>query len=331
MKTKYTKCLATLVGVLAAGAAQAEELSTNPGILGGLGVNYVAKFVPSVTGGKGAAANAVIPSLSLKSDDTIQSPAKDPAETVTIARTKSMGWNDPAVNFRGACTASAPTTAAPLADPNTVNCIPDNGYGWGHSSQWYAVDLNTLWAQGVRYVHVSITVDRYDDGKAQEQSVDSAGKPVTNADGTPKYDPSDDDLIPALTVWAGEQWTGKHMHWYPQKYQNFAANKPADEKVFWADRLSPAAGHGGEPAWDTAWDTAKQNQAAVHIMVKLGTDPLKNKLTVTLAGDGRHTFPPGAAKQGQVDSSKKHDVNFKLTVAVDKLTAGQYASMSKPD
>jgi hypothetical protein len=315
---KTIQC-AVLIGFIGAtGVAGAAELSTTGGVLGGLGVNYVAKFVPTQLG-KGKTAS--IAPLSLQSDDTILSPSKDPAETVTIARTKSMGWNDPAVNFRGACSkpATPPDPKQTLADANTVNCIPDNGYGWGHNSQWYLVDLNELAKAGVKAAHISIMVNRVNDGVAQEQAKDSTGKLLTNEDGSPKFEPSDDDIVPALTVWRGFQDTGKHMHWYPQKYQNFAANKPADEKTFWANKLSPAPTDEGE-AWATAFDAATQDEASVHIVTELDKkDPSKNYLTIAIGGDGRHVFPAGNAKQGQVDSTQKHDVNFKLTVATEAL------------
>lgn len=300
MKKLHYAVLAGLV--LGTGAAQAEELSTVPGIYGGLGANYVSKLVPSVQSGKGT--SATIGVLSLKTDDTILSPTKDPAETVTIARTKSMGWNDPAVNPKS-------TSANPITDPAL-------GYGWGHSTAWHLIDLNQLYAQGQRYLHVSVTVERYEDGVAQEPKLDSAGKPTTDASGNTVFEPSDDDLIPGLTVWQGNQDSGKHMHWFPNRYQNWdetGAQIPG-EKVFWANKLSPTSGEEGSAGWATAYGTAAQDSASVHVLVKLDKNPAKNFLTVALGGDGRHVFPPGNAKQGQVDSSKKHDVNYKLTVEV---------------
>jgi hypothetical protein len=295
---------AVLIGlVLATGAARAEELSTIPGIYGGLGANYVTKLAPTVQSGKGT--SATIGVLSLHSDDTILSPTKDSAETVVIGRTKSMGWNDPAVNPRS-------TKDNPITDPAM-------GYGWGHNSAWHLIDLNPLYAQGQRYLHVSVTVERYDDGVAQEPKLDSAGKPTTDAAGNPVFEPSDDDLIPGLTAWQGNQDTGKHMHWYPNQYQNWdeMGMPVAGEKIFWANKLSPASGEDGSHGWATAYFSAAQDSASVHVLIKLDKNPAKNFLTVALGGDARHIFPPGDAKQGQVDSSKKHDVNYKLTVEAE--------------
>lgn len=283
------------------GLSQAGEIGDGRVKLGE-GIGYQATLVVEKIGG-------TIPALPAVKSDDMQTNPNDATAASSIPRAKSMGWNDPAVNPWGACTAGAPTAEKPLADPNTVNCVPANGYGWGHNSHWYLVDLNQLYTQGVRWASVSVMVKRYDDGVAVETTTDANGNTTTN--------PGDDDLIPAATVWKGNQNYGQHLHWYPNKYQNLDPSLP-DSDTWWATALKPAYKIDGTYAFGSAYGTADPGMVKVDVVVNLKPG-YNNYLTVALAGDGQHV-QAGGDKIGQIDSRQKHDVNYQIVVSASKIS-----------
>ncbi|CAL1241374.1 hypothetical protein [Candidatus Methylocalor cossyra] len=176
---------------------------------------------------------------------------------ITVPPTKSMAWCDPVSN---------PTERPVPTDFSKC-------YGWAMFSKWFLIDLSALKKQGVGAVWVSIRASRLEDQTALG------------------------DLIPALTVWRGQQNLGSTNHWYPNMFQT--------TPPFWAWKLTPFTGPGNQ-GWATAYDSASKNTAAV-----IGKVPLKggdkDYLTVAVGGDARH-----------LDPKQKHDVNFQLAVSIAK-------------
>lgn len=271
-------------------------------ISGGLGVNYVGRFtfdnaMAKVDLAKGqmgtelSIINAPDGFSGFSGDST-------PGEAIAITPTKSMGWND---------TASNP-------DVQGATDIEKDGFGWGHNSRWYLVDLSKLSAGNY---YVSIKAERYDDGQANEMTPEVLAVPaVLDATGKvmkpevlavpAKPLPSDDDLIPALTVWDGYQNRGSHLHWFPNKFQKTTT-------PFWAEMLKPEANLVGtntaKNGFDTAFEAANDDIAQVSGVIRLNRRGIMAKnnryLTIALGGDDR-------------SPASKHDVNYKLTVKVYK-------------
>lgn len=242
----------------------------------------------------------------IKTDDTI-SPAGAPAsEVVKVGFNKSMGWNDILTNPDiPACSTTVTTGCLTIADIAT-----DRAFGWGHSAHWYLIDLNKLAGQKV---HVHVMVERYDDGVPTDKEICKDAKsvviPCTN---------SDDDLVPALTVWLGNQDQGSHWHWFPNKLQATQKFDGTPGSEFWARKLSKPSIVASKNltyelkgvtstklGYDTAYDGDKKMAMVEGIMTVSKTNPNQNFLTVALGGDDR-------------DPTKKHDVNYKLTVEVHK-------------
>ncbi|MGZ8243743.1 hypothetical protein [Methylomagnum sp.] len=227
----------------------------------GGGVPYVAKITPDKADMKSGAAPLV-----LKTGDALGTgDANHPANTVPFV--KSMGWKDNAAN--------------PKDDASTdVNL----GYGWTHNSKWFLIDLNKLYDQGIRKAYVMVTLKQLNDGAASE--TDSTGKVL----------PSDDDLIPGLTVFKGYQDHGTALGWYPNQYQT--------KVPFWANKLTPFT-EGSPAGFATANGTTAQ-EVTLYGQVKLQKGR-NNYLSVALGGDARHAT-----------ASLKHDVNFQFEVEVLK-------------
>lgn len=267
-------------------------------LLPALGIEYKARLVID----KAAALKGDGVSISLATGDQLNDTGANNDEKIVVAATKSMGWNDTATNPDvPACSSTVTTGCLNITDIA-------QGFGWGHNSHWYLVDLTALKGQTV---HVHVMVERYDDGNHNE----------TNAAGVAL--PSDDDLIPGLTVWKGYQNVGTSLHWFPNKHQS-------STKPFWADaQLSTAkTGKLSNPVWplsktassqllgvnsaavgyDTAYGQTDTSAAMVEGVVKLDAkDMNSNYLTIALGGDARHNA-----------ATLKHDVNYKLTVEVHK-------------
>lgn len=229
--------------------------------IAGGGVPYVARITPDKADMKTNAAPLVI-----KSGDPLGiGDANHPANTVPFV--KSMGWKDNAAN--------------PKDDASTdVNL----GYGWTHNSKWLLVDLNKLYDQGIRRAYVMVTLKQLNDGVASE--TDSTGKVL----------PSDDDLIPGMTVFKGYQDHGTALGWYANQYQT--------KVPFWANKLSPFS-EGVPGGYATANGTTAQ-EVSIYGLVKLQKGR-NNYLSIALGGDARHA-----------DTKLKHDVNFQFEMEVLK-------------
>lgn len=191
--------------------------------------------------------------------------------TQVMPKLKSMSWCDDGVK-------------------SLMSSTPESGkcYGWSMHSRWIVLDLNALKKAGLTNVWVSITAKKYDDGTASE--VDSTGKSL----------PSDDDLVPALTVFQGRQDEGVHLHWFPSQFQQMSD--------FWAWKLTPFTGGATQSTgWSTAYmASGSLDSANVMGRVKLKADG-QNYLTVAVGGDAKHAT-----------AAEKHDVNFQLDVVVSK-------------
>lgn len=167
-----------------------------------------------------------------------------------------------------------PTKSMAWCDPATKGTPAGDFsacYGWAMHSKWVLLDLNTLKDQGLSSVWVTITASRVADGTATG------------------------DLIPAVTVFQGNQNEGAQLHWYPNRFQ--AASPFPLLKPF----------NSGNPGWDTAYDNGDQSTATVtgKLTLKGGKNARNNFLTVAVGGDERN-------------AAQKHDVNFQLAVKLSK-------------
>jgi hypothetical protein len=270
---KKRNSIASIGAALAclSGAAEAAD------VYGGSGIgfsNNPSQFVANIVFNKTDVKNGASPVVIKTGDDVTPARQKGLGTTITIPATKSMAWCDPVSN--------------PDIPSNTdINTC----YGWGMFSKWVVLDLNALQKAGLTSVWVSVTAKRYDDGVATE--VDATGKTL----------PSDDDLVPALTVYQGRQDAGIHNHWYPNKFQ---------KNPFWAWKLTPFA---GGTTKSNGWATAYMASGSLDNANVTGRLKLKpggqNYLTVAVGGDARHA-----------DTKLKHDVNFELNVRISKKALG---------
>lgn len=169
----------------------------------------------------------------------------------------------------------------PLANPNTRTTDFNNCYGWSMYSRWFLVDLSkvsgTVWVQ--------INVARYNNND---------------------NDLTDDDLVPAMTVWRGKQSQGKFGDWYPNQFQGFDANgKPLSNdsfKPFWAWTLTPLSLVSTNPSWASAVKSStKKSVTMIQKVVNKPGD--QDYLTIALSGD-EHV------------SGALHDANFQLNVRI---------------
>lgn len=264
-------------------------------ISGGMGINYVGRFTFDNTMAKFDLAKGLFGTeLSV-----VTSPNgfpnfvgdKTAAEQIAIPPLRSMSWNN---------TQSNP-------DDKTTTDLT-KGFGSALHSQWYLVDLSKL-AAGTYYV--SVKVERYDDGVATANEILTPA--VLDTDGKTVKTPavyatlSDDDLVPALTVFNGYQNRGAHLGWFPNQFQTTTT-------PFWAEMLKPEAtlvgANTGKTGFDTAFGAADEGIAQVSGVMKLdstakGLKQSNRYLTVALGGDDRN-------------AATKRDVNYKLTVKVHK-------------
>jgi hypothetical protein len=273
------------------------------GVSPGYGANYKAKFVIDK--------NLLDKDIVVKTDDVLTAATANDNETVKVPLNKSMGWNDTATN------PDIPACSATV----TTNCLDivkdiDKAFGWGHSSHWYLVDLSQF---AGKKVHVHIKAERYSDGAVTETATDAKTGAVTTL-------PSDDDLIPGVTVWKGYQNAGTHLHWFPNKHQTSikgfwgGSSKYVTQSTSGLGKLSlPTwdAGKNKDPyklngtnsaalGYDSAYNTAAQTTAEVSGIIMLSKkDASENYLTIAVGGDGRHA-----------SATLKHDVNYKLTVSI---------------
>ncbi|MDD2769300.1 MAG: hypothetical protein PHT19_11235 [Methylococcus sp.] len=152
-------------------------------------------------------------------------------------------------------------------------------YGNAWESNWYVLDLNALQKSGLKDVWVSVTAKRVTDG---------TDTPVDNL------------LIPALTVWQGQQSIGGNLQWFPQTFQT--------TPTFWANQLSPFTGGDTQSiGWASAYGTAAQDQAEVTGWVKLRPGG-RNFLTVAVGGDARKNI----VKQHTTDGQCKYALSVRV-------------------
>lgn len=265
MKTRKVLPLAIAALTVLSGSASAAE------VYGGSGIgfsNNPSQFVTSVVFDKADAKAGAAPVIVKTGDDVTPPQQKGLGTTITIPPTKSMAWCDP------------------VSNPDIPNNTDFNTcYGWGMFSKWVVLDFNALQKAGMTSVWVSMTAKRYNDGVAQE--TDSKGKVLA----------SDDDLVPALTVYQGRQDVGIHNHWYPNKFQ---------KTPFWAWKLTPFAGGATKSnGWSTGYMAGGSRDSA-NVTGRFKLKPGgQNYLTVVVGGDDK-------------EPTKKHDVNFEFDVSLSK-------------
>lgn len=251
-------------------------------ISGGIGINYMGKFIFDNKMTKFNMAKGLFGTELSIINQTNGFPGFDDdsnaKEAISIPPLRSMSWNNPQSNPDG-----------------IVKTDAANGFGSGAHSQWYLVDLSKL-PSGKYYV--SIKLERYNDGQAVEVTPATA----TTAEQTL---PSDDDLVPALTVFNGYQNRGISGSWYPNQFQE-------TQTPFWAEMLKPEklllGSNTKQAGYDTAFGSADADTAHVSGAIRLdpaGKVAKTNRyLTVAIGGDDRN------------NPQNKHDVNYKLTVKV---------------
>jgi hypothetical protein len=208
--------------------------------------------------------------VAMKTGDAITHPrqAADAAKngnTQVVPTLKSMSWCD---------TDGVKSLMSSAAD--TSKC-----YGWSMHSRWVVLDFNALQKAGTTSVWVSMTAKRFNDNDAVA---------------------TDDDLVPALTVFQGRQDLGVHLHWYPSVLQDMAN--------FWAWKLTPFTGGATKSnGWSTAYMAPPQTSMdSANVTGRLKLKPGgQNYLTVVVGGDAKHAT-----------AAEKHDVNFELDVALSR-------------
>ncbi|QXP82659.1 hypothetical protein [Methylococcus sp. Mc7] len=207
----------------------------------------------------------------------------DKKDTKTGAAAASLhsgqAFNTP--NDDGNATMIPQTKSMAYCDPAVTPAgYETNGcYGWGMHANWYLIDLSKLKGQGLGAVWVTVSVERH------------AGS-----------DPKNNDIIPALTVYRGNQTLGPQMHWYPSELQGVPE--------FWGWLLQRATFVKGDViSYNSAYATPAQNFASVMGKFKLkgGT---QDYLTVAVGGDAK-------------DPNTKHSVNYQLTVDVKQKQPAQ--------
>jgi hypothetical protein len=185
----------------------------------------------------------------------------------------------------GGSPASIPTTRSMAwCDPAVMppGGAPGTCYGSARHSQWFLIDLSRLRRQGLRRVKVTINAKRY------------AGA-----------EPAKSDLIPALTVWRGNQTLGPTLDWFPSQHQ---ATPP-----FWGWLLHPWIGQ-VNPGFLSAHGVGPQTEASISDTLTLSgrlVGPRADFLTVAVGGDAKHADP-----------KQEHAVHFQFEVDVKRARRG---------
>ncbi len=150
------------------------------------------------------------------------------------------------------------------ANPNTNS---NDCYGWSNQSQWFLLDLSKL---GSRKVWLQISAQKDDSS-------------------------TDDYLVPALTVWRGQQNQGLPGDWYPNKFQGFDSKGAPDNslKAFWAWNLKPLNNTSGKLSWATAANNDDKSKVTLTQQVTLKGGE-SNFLTVILGSDNQTTLNQNA-------------------------------------
>ncbi len=274
MKTRQLISPIAILLASASGSAGAAE------IYGGNGIGFSNNTVNPTTGappsgpwvaniifGKQDVKTGAAPAT-IKTGDNITHPAQaaDAAKngnTQIVPTLKSMSWCD--------------TDGVKALMTETIES--GKCYGWSMHNRWMVLDFNALQKAGLTSVWVSMTAKRYNDNDA-----------IT----------TEDDLVPALTVFQGRQDQGIHLHWFPSQFQQMAS--------FWAWKLTPfAGGITKSNGWSTGYMAAGSLDSA-NVTGKLKLKPGgQNYLTVSVGGDAKHSDP-----------KLKHDVNFAFEVTVSR-------------
>jgi hypothetical protein len=150
------------------------------------------------------------------------------------------------------------------ANPNTNS---NDCYGWSNQSQWFLLDLSKL---GSRKVWLQISAQKDDSS-------------------------TDDYLVPALTVWRGQQNQGLPGDWYPNKFQGFNSKGTPDNslKAFWAWNLKPLNNNSGKLSWATAANNDDKSKVTLTQQVTLKGGE-SNFLTVILGSDNQTSLNQNA-------------------------------------
>ncbi|QJD29161.1 hypothetical protein [Methylococcus geothermalis] len=235
------------------------------------------KLLTSMTVAAGIAGNAVAgdvyPSYGIQYAAKLIFDKKDTKNGAAAASLHSgQTFNTP--NDGGNATMIPQTKSMAWCDPAVTPAgYETNGcYGWGVNANWYLIDLSKLKSQGLTAVWVTINVERYQGAK-----------------------PEENDIIPALTVYRGNQTLGPQKHWFPSELQG--------QPEFWGWLLQRDTFVKGDVfSYNSAYATPSQNLASVMGKFKLkgGT---QDYLTVAVGGDAK-------------DPNTKHTVNYQLTVDV---------------
>jgi hypothetical protein len=151
------------------------------------------------------------------------------------------------------------------ANPNTNS---NDCYGWSNQSQWFLLDLSKL---GSRKIWLQISAQKDDSS-------------------------TDDYLVPALTVWRGQQNQGLTGDWYPNKFQGFDTKGTPDNsvsKAFWAWNLKPLNNTPGKLSWASAANNDDKTKVTLTQQVTLKGGE-SNYLTVILGSDNQTTLNQNA-------------------------------------
>lgn len=166
----------------------------------------------------------------------------------------------------------------PTANPNTSTTDITQCYGRASQSQWFLLDLSKL---GKRKVWAQISLQK------DENS-------------------TDDTLVPALTVWQGQQNQGLIDDWYPNRFQGYDVKGKPDNsvsKAFWAWNLTPLNNSPDNESWVTASNSDNPDKVTVTQRVKLKGGN-SNYLTVIVASDNQE--------------NQNKNANYKLLVRLSR-------------
>lgn len=141
----------------------------------------------------------------------------------------------------------------PSAYPTGSDC-----YGSSQNSQWFLLDLSKL---GKRKIWAEITLEKTDDSNANQ-------------------------LVPAFSLWRGQQNQGLFGAWYPSKFQGFTDKGKADggTPTFWAWNLMPLKNVSGNASWATASANTDKSKATQTQQISLKGGE-SNYLTLIVGSD----------------------------------------------
>ena len=170
----------------------------------------------------------------------------------------------------------------PAANPNVTTTAIDQCYGWSQQSQWFLLDFSKL---GKRKLLLNITLQKSDTS-------------------------TNNPLVPALTIWRGQQTQGLAGDWYPNKFQGFGSNGKPDNsvaKAFWAWNLAPLNNTSGKLSWVTASGSSNKDKASFSQTIALKGGE-SNYLSVIVGSDNQET--------------PNQNADFKLVVRLSQTKSG---------